>query len=689
MSTRVAYWLIIAGILAVSIVVRHIDPTIMARLRLLGFDTLQQAAPRVPDPKYPVRIIDIDEASLEKLGSWPWRRELLATLVDKLLTGGARVVMFDMVFPDSGPAPLDGLPEYVLATPEARALQEQIAAIGTPDHQFARTIKGRPVVLGIIGRGTPSERAGRAAASFVTIGANASGFAPTFPGATLNLRTLEDAATGIGAMNWLPEHDQILRRVPTIIRVDDQLYPSLVTEGLRVLSGAKSFELRTAGGGLDTGIIAVRVGNTVIPTDADGQLWLSFSRRDPKRTISAADLILGKTPRRELEGRVVLIGTSAPGLLDLRATPLDPVISGVEINAQAFEQLLSRRFLVRPDYSMGMEIAITLSFSLTLAVLVYRSGALIAAIIGGATVVILLACSWFAFRGGLLMDAVYPIMTSTVSYLFGTGFLYYHTESERNRSRQTLALIAKEMEAAAQIQRSFLPANLRSHPRAGAFEVAAVMKPAKAVGGDFYDYFMVDDDRLGFAVGDVSGKGMPAALFMGVSRTVVRTLALEGQSPGDVLTRANAILARDNTEAMFVTLFYAVLHLDSGKVEFSSAGHDDVHLLSSKHDTEALQHMGPAIGLIDGIDYPTLTRQLLPNDTMLLLTDGVSEAFSVTGTLFGQDRLAVVLTGRDSNDPHAVIEAVTERVAWFSSGAEQSDDITGLAVQFRGRCQRK
>jgi sigma-B regulation protein RsbU (phosphoserine phosphatase) len=121
-------------------------------------------------------------------------------------------------------------------------------------------------------------------------------------------------------------------------------------------------------------------------------------------------------------------------------------------------------------------------------------------------------------------------------------------------------------------------------------------------------------------------------------------------------------------------------------VEFSSAGHDDVHLLGKGYDAEPLRHMGPAIGLIDGIGYPTATRELKPNDTMLLLTDGVSEAFDASGSLFGQDRLAVVLTGRGGNDPHAVIKAVTEEVARFSVGAEQSDDITGLAVQYRGRC---
>ena len=445
-------------------------------------------------------------------------------------------------------------------------------------------------------------------------------------------------------MNWLPDHDQILRRIPLLVAISDKLYPSLVTEALREFNGAKTIRVRSAGdGGFagDRGITTVAVGETVIPTDRDGQLWLSFSRHDPKRTISAADVLQGEAPVDALNGRIAIIGTSAPGLLDLRATPLDPIISGVEINAQALEQLLTKRLLIRPDYAVGMEIVLAVASALLLGAMIYWWGARVSAAVGFATVCLFVLGSLWAFSQGLLLDAVFPIMTSTAAYIFGTGYLYYEAESERNRGREALQRIAREMEAAAQIQRTFLPKELPTGPFDSKFEISAIMKPAKAVGGDFYDYFVINDRKLGFVVGDVSGKGVPAALFMSVSRTVLRTIAFEGEEPGDALSKVNAILSRDNTEGMFVTIFYAVLELDTGRLAFSSAGHDDALLLSS-NTCEPLHYMGPAIGLFEGADYPTATRHLVPGDTMILLTDGITEAFNIDGRVFNADRVAAV-----------------------------------------------
>lgn len=688
MSVRIAYWLIIGAIISASVILRYADPVFIARLRLLGFDTLQQAAPRAIDDSYPVRIIDIDERSLEALGSWPWRRDLLARLVDRLFELGTRVVVFDIVFPEADDNLLESLPKEIRDSAEIQPLIAKLAQIGAPDDQFAKAIQGRPVVLGLIGTAQPSQRLPPARASFATIGRNVSDFVPGFAGATGNIPKLDDAASGIGALNWLPEHDQILRRVPTVLRISDQLYPSLAAESLRLFSGAKTIDVRSAGdGGFagDRGITTVRIGKTVIPTDRDGQMWLSFSRRDVRRSISAKDVLQMKTPKSSLEGRIAIIGASAPGLLDLRATPLDAVISGVEINAQAIEQLLDKRLLVRPDYAQGLEIAITVLSAFALAIIVYFSGAAIAAIIGFATVCSFLTASWYVFsRHGILLDAVYPIFTISATYIFGTGFLYYHTESERNRSRKTLQRIAQEMEAAAQIQRSFLPNEALSGPTSGKFDIYAMMKPAKDVGGDFYDYFMINDAKLGFAVGDVSGKGVPAAIFMSVSRTVLRTYAFEDHAPGTVLSKVNAILARDNSEGMFVTIFYAVLDLESGSVEFSSAGHDDALLLAAADEAEPLRFLGPAIGLIGDVDYPTQTRTLAKGDTVFLLTDGITEAFSIDGRVFGAERLTRILCHCNRTESKTIVDAVMRDVAMFSAGAEQSDDITCIAVQFRG-----
>jgi serine phosphatase RsbU (regulator of sigma subunit) len=687
LSVRTAYWLIIFGVVVACVAIRQTDPSFMARLRLLGFDILQQTLPRDPGTTYPVRIVDIDEPSIKAFGNWPWRRDLLAQLIDSLFASGVRVVVFDMVFPDATAGPLDQLPKSVRNSPELKPFLSKLIEAGTPDDTFARAIAAHPTVLGIIGTSQAGGPLPKVKASLATIGDNVVDFVPNFPGASGNLPALEEPAAGIGALNWFPDHDQILRRIPIVVGISDRLYPSLVTEALRVFNGAKTLRVRSAGDGGFTGnrgITSVAIGETIIPTDRDGQLWLWFSRHDPKRAISAADVLQGKAPKIALDGRIAIIGTSAPGLLDLRATPLDPVISGVEINAQALEQLLSRRLLVRPDYAVGMEIVVTVASALLLGLMVYLWGARVSAAVGFASVCMFSLGSLWAFSQGLLLDAVFPIMTTSAAYIVGTGYLYYEAESERNRGRETLQRIAREMEAAAQIQRTFLPKESPTGPLERKFELFAVMRPAKAVGGDFYDYFLISDKKLGFAVGDVSGKGVPAALFMSVSRTVLRTVAFEGEEPGAALSKVNAILSRDNTESMFVTIFYAVLDLETGSLAFSSAGHDDALLLTGPGKCEPLGYMGPAIGLIDTAEYPTATRDLAPGDTMLLLTDGITEAFNIDGRVFSSDRVLRSATRRTYTGAMDIVQSLTDEVGRFSEGTEQSDDITCVAIRFKG-----
>ena len=686
-GVKSAYWLIVLTVLSACVALRVADPGFMVRLRLLGFDLLQQVSPRVPNPTYPVRIVDIDERSLERYGSWPWRRDILAELVDKLFACGVRVVVFDVVFPAASSAPFDQMAAAIRDDTELKPLLEKLrSAQSSPDAAFARSVSANSTVLGIIGTSLQgSVRPSLAKASFALVGEKPTDFVPSFTTASTNLPELEQGAAGIGVMNWFPDHDQILRRIPTVVTIDGKLYSSLAIEALRVFKGVKTIGVRSAGdGGIggDRGITMVAIGDTKIRTDHDGQLWLSFSRHDPKRSISASDVLGGTEGTDKLKDRIAIIGTSAPGLLDLRATPLDPVISGVEIHAQALEQLLTQQLLVRPDYAKGLEIVLAVASALLLAAFVYLYGARNSAVAGFLSVVALFGGNWWAFSNGLLLDVVFPVITTTAVYIFGTGYLYYEAEGERNRGRETLRRIAQEMESAAQIQRTFLPKEVPRGPLQHKFELFAVMKPAKSVGGDFFDYFLINDTKLGFAVGDVSGKGVPAALFMSVSRTVLRTIAFENAEPGETLSKVNTILSRDNTEGMFVTIFYAVLDLETGLLAFTSAGHDDALYVRGAGECEGLHVMAPAIGLFEEAAFPTETRQLAKGDTIVLLTDGITEAFSIDGRVFSSDRVVKAATRRLYTGAEDIVVSLADEVARFSEGTEQSDDITCVAMRF-------
>jgi len=436
------YWLAILLALGAAAVVRGIDPQPLARIRLVAFDTLQQLQPRRVDPAHPVRIISIDEQSLAAMGAWPWRRDVLAGLVERLLAQGAKVVALDFVLANVEADIVSAIPPELRSTPEVQALQRTLDGLPSGEQRLAQVISGAPVVLGMIGRQGPPVPAVVSRAGFALLGSDPARHAPGLPAVTVNTPKLQEAAPGLGALNWFPEYDQVVRKVPMLMRLGSDLAPSLVTEAIRMADGARTISVRssTASGETpfvgETGITSVRIGRYLVPTDQAGQMWLSFSKHDPRRYRSAVDVMEGRVPREDIAGRIVLVGATAPGLFDLRATPLDPVIAGVEVHAQAIEQIIAGSSLHRPDLSAGLEVVFTTLAGLLLAILVRRAGPLSGAIMGAALMVAVVGSAWSARAYlGWLLDPSFPALVLTALYIFCTGFFYFHTTRDRNRVR--------------------------------------------------------------------------------------------------------------------------------------------------------------------------------------------------------------------------------------------------------------
>jgi serine phosphatase RsbU (regulator of sigma subunit) len=245
-------------------------------------------------------------------------------------------------------------------------------------------------------------------------------------------------------------------------------------------------------------------------------------------------------------------------------------------------------------------------------------------------------------------------------------------------------LLRQEMQTAAEIQQSFLPRGIDAGAHAGRFQIAAAMTPATEVGGDFFDYFMIDEAHLGFAVGDVSGKGVPASMFMSVARMVLRTLAREGGDAGDVLRRVNLLLSEDNGEGMFVTVAFARLNLLTGALDLATAGHEEVFVIPPGGAVEKVDPMGPAVGLFEGVRFGHREMTLVPGSTVVLASDGVTEAFGPDGAMFGIDPLVALLGAAAGRTPEALVRDVETAVADFARGCPQSDDLTCLALRYLG-----
>jgi len=251
------------------------------------------------------------------------------------------------------------------------------------------------------------------------------------------------------------------------------------------------------------------------------------------------------------------------------------------------------------------------------------------------------------------------------------------------KAREQLVAIQQELGIAARIQQSMLPRTFPPFPGREEFELYATMFAAKEVGGDFYDFFLIDEHRLGFVIADVSGKGVPAAIFMAVSRTLLRATALEKLPPGKCLEYVNAALSSDSDTTMFVTVFYGILHTDTGEVEFCIGGHNPPYLFSANGRVQVLDaptHM--LLGVLSDVPYETHRLKLEPGEGMFLFTDGVTEAMDANDVLYSEERLEEVLQKfRDRSADEMVREVVTD-VRKHAGDAPQSDDITVLVLRY-------
>jgi sigma-B regulation protein RsbU (phosphoserine phosphatase) len=241
--------------------------------------------------------------------------------------------------------------------------------------------------------------------------------------------------------------------------------------------------------------------------------------------------------------------------------------------------------------------------------------------------------------------------------------------------------VENELNIAAQIQKSILPSSFPAYPDRKEFELYAFMKPARYVGGDFYDFFFVDDNTLALVIADVSDKGVPAALFMMISRTLIRSLAFDNRSPSAVLEKANNIMCQDNDSGMFVTLFLAFYDVSSGKLTATNGGH--IASLIINHDGTSREWAathGPALGFMEELPYKEETMDLEVDQTLFLYTDGVTEAMSSGNELFGLDRLQELLKRKHDFKLDRICSDIETSLSEFQED-QQSDDITMLALK--------
>jgi adenylate cyclase len=418
-------------LLVALVPLRLADPRPLQELRARTFDFFQVLRPR-PQEIRPVVIVDIDEASLKAIGQWPWPRTTVADLFKQITELGAVAIGFDIIFaePDRM-SPAIAERSFRGIDTETRA---KLDSLPSNDDALAEAIKQSRVVVGQTGAATPEVRtAGDAAlqTGFAVRGPDARPFLVTFAGLLRNVPVIEQAAAGrLFSIN--PENDGIIRRVPVIMTAQGSLVPSLSMEMLRVVTGSSAILVRVD----EAGVQSVAVPGLEVPTDRNGQFWVHFNHHDPERYVSAKDVLQGNVAADRLAGKLVLIGTSAIGLLDLKTTPLDAAIPGVEVHAQILESVLSKSSLVNPNYAIGAELAIAVLFGLAIIIAAPMLPASIVIVLGGCLIAGLIGLSLYLFvEHNLLIDFTYPLISSWLIYLVLTFVNYFREQKQRRQIR--------------------------------------------------------------------------------------------------------------------------------------------------------------------------------------------------------------------------------------------------------------
>jgi adenylate cyclase len=660
------------------------------QLRLMGFDAYQVIWPRtrVLDP---VVIVEIDDDSLAHHGQWPWPRTLLAQLVSRIAAAGPAAIGIDIFMPE--PDRLS--PGALLAVLPGldRDLAERLSRLASNDTILARTLQGQPVVLAVAGLESAIDAATIARgplAPMRIVGPDPIQYLKHWASLLRSVREIDDAAMGHGLISMNLDGG-VVRRIPLIAVGGERLVPGLGPEMLRVASGTPALTVRVG-----AGVQAVGIGDLSIPTQGDGTVWIHFTRSDPARFVSATRVFAETVEPGRFERQLVLLGVTATGLGDYKATPVTDRMAGVEIHAQLLECIFDGALLSRPWFVRWIEAGALAASGVLLVWLVplFRARkstalllVLIVAMVGLGVLLYL--------QSRILFDAASPLLGLGMLFTTMTSVTLAETENQRHalrleliRRREAALRLAGELEAARRIQMGILPnpdVVFADEPRVRFY---AFVEPAREVGGDLYDFFPLDEDRVFVLIGDVSDKGLGSSLFMAVSKSLCKSSAL--RHPGDIammMREANAEIARDNGEGLFVTAWAGIVNARTGELHYCNAGHEPPFLLgrAGLPPQRLADGGGPPLCVEENFPYEAASHRLSPGEGLCLITDGVTDAVNAAGDFYGRQRLEDLLARlAPSASPDEVGEAVRLDVDRFAAGVEASDDLAILAFQWRG-----
>ncbi len=630
-----------------------------------------------------VAIVLIDDATLaQQQERWPLRRHTWAELVRKLASYKPAAIAIDAWFEAPEPTRevditlelVDQLELFGL-TDSQQGIQlsielEKLALSLDGDRQLAASIaEAGNVILGVACLPSASSISPPTTGLMPVASVSIDDVDLHCGGLSANFNGLAVAARAQAGLDVVHDDDGFVRRYPLAFSWADSVYQNMAPVALAI-GRPESTGLNEESFALDS---AAPILNAIAP--------------EQFTIISAADLLMLDEGQEALEkvlsGRIVFVGVSAMGTEDqIFGSFSDVAVPGVIAHANMVINILNRRHIT--SHGQASLVASAMSIGLLILLLVLSFVPLrprVFALLGSSFTVLNIILWFSALAFGFVIP--FSIMIAALVYwlIIRAGFSWWRNDRERKDETKQKQALLSELEVGRSIQLSMVPKGILVDKGRDRLHLHATLHPAKQVGGDLYDFFFIDDDHLCFYVGDVSGKGVPAALFMAVTMTLVKSHGKANARPAEIIANVNDDLAKDNEASMFVTVFLGIINVHTGHLRYCNGGHNPPLLrrAGTAPDWIADRH-GPVLGAMDGLPYGEGEMQLESGDVLLVYSDGVTEAQDISEGFYDEPRLLEVFAGSAATAKDAV-EAVLADVWLFQGEAEQADDVTILALE--------
>ena len=605
------------SILILLILIKIQDGNFVKRIENISYDAFQSIF--IEKSTFEdVVIVDIDEKSIGEIGQFPWRRDVFARLIDKLNSYNTAVISFDIFFSeDDKQNPKKILNEFNL----------DIEDVVDSDQLLLESIKSSNVVLSVLGDVSQykKDNQSKPKTNVISRGSDASNFTYFFKNKITSLEKFNDVAKGIGTISYLDSQDGVLRSIPMFLKIDNDLWPALSLESLRVFHNHKNILINAD----ETGINEIKTRKYQIKTDPNTLVFINFKEFNKENYIPAVDVLEGKINEDRLKNKIVLIGSSAQGLFDFVKIPNGNVIPGVETHAHLIENIVNNDFIIKDLSTKIIENVLLLISLIIVLIIPNKIKPKFSIVFFISLIIVLLLFSSIVYQFNYFVDVFFIILSSAVLFLT-TLYLRYLKENEIALDNEKKQIILKqEREIAGEVQKKLFPAEFSNKDLIFANNV-----PAKDVSGDYYDFISMSEDEIYFTLADVSGKGVKAGILMANAAAVFRSMAKLEKPVSTIAKFVNNQVADSSYQGMFITAVIGKFNLKEKTIEYINLGHEPIMIFDKDYNFEYLKSTLPPLGLMNMDDdgFFQTSKININNKNLMIYTDGVTEGYLEDGS---------------------------------------------------------